>query len=271
MRVHVVMPVLNGARFIESAIKSILDQTSTDWRLEIFDAGSIDGSLEIAERFSVFDSRICTIRSSDSGIYDALRTGFDNATGDICCWLNSDDMLTNWAFSEVSEHFSHSDSRWVTGLPALWNASDNMVSVFPRTLYKQSWISRGFYHDRFLGCIQQESTFFHRSLWFDLDGAEKDTFADLKLAGDFYLWTRFALRSRLDSVPTVLGGFRSHQLNLSKVREDQYYAEVKDCNGTFLPKTIARNTRKLVDYFSAISCLKRARLAADQLNQSASV
>jgi hypothetical protein len=55
--------------------------------------------------------------------------------------------------------------------------------------------------------IQQESTFWRRSLW-DKVGGRID--ASLQLAGDFELWARFFEHADLYGVELPLGGFRVH-------------------------------------------------------------
>ena len=57
------------------------------------------------------------------------------------------------------------------------------------------------------GWIQQESTFWRRSLW-DRVGGHID--ASLKMAGDFDLWGNFFRHADLYAISTPLGGFRVH-------------------------------------------------------------
>ncbi|MGV3531524.1 MAG: hypothetical protein ACO1QR_04085, partial [Chthoniobacteraceae bacterium] len=57
------------------------------------------------------------------------------------------------------------------------------------------------------GWIQQESTFWRRSLW---EKAGGEVGARFRLAGDFDLWARFFEHAELYGVETPLGGFRFH-------------------------------------------------------------
>jgi glycosyltransferase involved in cell wall biosynthesis len=56
--VSVVLPVFNGAAFVEQAIRSILGQTLDDWELVIVDDGSRDNSLQICETVARTESRV---------------------------------------------------------------------------------------------------------------------------------------------------------------------------------------------------------------------
>jgi len=48
IRVSIVTPFLNAARFFEESIESVLAQTYRDWELLLVDDGSFDGSTAIA-------------------------------------------------------------------------------------------------------------------------------------------------------------------------------------------------------------------------------
>jgi len=73
-----------------------------------------------------------------------------------------------------------------------------------------------------LGHIQQESTFWRRSLW-EKAGSSFDW--DFPLAGDFALWAQFYQHAELDGVATPLGCFRVHGSQRSRVGLDRYQDE----------------------------------------------
>ena len=70
--------------------------------------------------------------------------------------------------------------------------------------------------------IQQESTFWRRSLW-DKAGAKFDN--RFNLAGDFELWDRFFEYAELFSINLPLGVFRRHHVGQRSDNFDQYVAE----------------------------------------------
>ncbi|HFI0237819.1 TPA: glycosyltransferase family 2 protein [Streptococcus suis] len=61
MKVNILMSTYNGQQFLAEQIRSIQDQTYTDWTLLIRDDGSSDKTKEILQDFASQDSRICLI------------------------------------------------------------------------------------------------------------------------------------------------------------------------------------------------------------------
>ncbi len=102
-RISVVMPSFNQGRFIEESLKSILDQNYPNLELIVMDGGSTDNTIEVLQRYS--DRFAYWVSEPDGGQTEALRKGFALATGDIECWLNSDDLFEAGVLFEVADHF----------------------------------------------------------------------------------------------------------------------------------------------------------------------
>lgn len=86
----VVMPVLNGARFIGPAIESVLRQDLRDWELVVVDGGSTDGTLAVVARFT--DPRILCIHQCSKGLPAARNEGIRATSGDWLGFLDADDL-----------------------------------------------------------------------------------------------------------------------------------------------------------------------------------
>ena len=218
IKISLVTPIFNGKTYLNQLLLSIRGQQFSNLEYIICDGGSTDGSWELIEANR--DLFSYAVRSADHGMYDALMKGFAFATGDVFGWINSDDILLPWCLSSVAAYFEKVPTcEWLTGIPSLLNETGQMVwvaQVAPR--YRRSWIRRGWYSGVGLGPIQQESTFFRRSLFDRVGGLNRS----LKLAGDFDLWRRFADHADLHQIGTVLAGFRLHGKNLTSNIEDYY-------------------------------------------------
>lgn len=210
-KVSIVTPSFNQGQFIEETIRSVLEQGYPNLEYVIIDGNSTDGSIDIIRKYE--QQLAYWVSEPDRGQYDAINKGFSKTTGEIMAWLNSDDKYTPWAFSIVAEIFStFPQVEWLTTSSALhWDRLGRAVECTHRGGFNRHAFFKGANlpsRDWFAGgWIQQESTFWRRSLW-DRAGGQID--ALLKLAGDFELWTKFFHHTDLYTVCTPLGGFRVH-------------------------------------------------------------
>ncbi|MDR1874149.1 MAG: glycosyltransferase [Synergistaceae bacterium] len=102
-RVTVVTVCLNAESTLETALRSVLDQSRAGVDVEyiVIDGGSTDGTLRIIEKYA--DRLAHIISEPDRGIYDAFNKGIRLATGDVIGLLNADDLYAPWAFRTVAE------------------------------------------------------------------------------------------------------------------------------------------------------------------------
>jgi len=105
--VSVVMPTLNQVQFLESAVRSVLEQDHAHIELVIADGMSTDGTLRLLARLQAeFGERLRWFSQQDQGAADALNHAIAMAHGDILGWLNSDDLYADGAVSRAVEHFA---------------------------------------------------------------------------------------------------------------------------------------------------------------------
>lgn len=89
--VSIITPSYNQGEYLEETIASVLNQTHQNIEYIIIDGGSSDNSVDIIKKHS---SRLAFwVSESDKGQADAINKGFEKATGDYICWINSDDIL----------------------------------------------------------------------------------------------------------------------------------------------------------------------------------
>ena len=106
MKISIAVPSFNYAGFIRRTLLSIKSQDYTDYEVLICDGGSTDGSLEVINSFVDNDSRFRLVSVSDTGQANGLNKAFLCASGDIYCFLNSDDYyLSRCTFSKVVHAF----------------------------------------------------------------------------------------------------------------------------------------------------------------------
>lgn len=230
LKITVVTAVYNGEEYIEECIKSIMNQTYTNFEHIVMDGGSTDRTVEIVKKYEGrYNVRVYS--EKDNGMYDAIAKGFEKATGDIFCWLNSDDMLMPWAFEVMQAVISKTPAQWCMGIPSHWTVDNINFSQFKPNTYLRYTLKKGYHDNRVLPCVQQESTFWTRDLW--EKSSDKFNIREYKSAGDFHLWKSFAEHEQLYRINSVISGFRHHE-NQKSADTDLYYKEVD--NDTILTR-----------------------------------
>jgi glycosyltransferase involved in cell wall biosynthesis len=125
LKISIVTPSYNQGQYLEETIQSVLDQNYPNLEYIIMDGGSTDNSVDIIKRY---ESQLAHWESKpDGGQADAIKRGFNMATGDILAWLNSDDYYLPDTFNQVSELFARDDLKIVFGECALYNEKSGKI------------------------------------------------------------------------------------------------------------------------------------------------
>jgi len=90
-RISVVLPTFNRAALLPRAIKSVMEQTYSEWELIIVDDGSVDNTFEIVNEFISSDRRIKYIKRQNMKLPTALNNGIALSCGEFVTFLGSDD------------------------------------------------------------------------------------------------------------------------------------------------------------------------------------
>lgn len=237
--ISLVTPNFNGVDFLRETIESVIKQRYPALDYVIADGASTDGSRLVLEQFRGATSAI--ISEPDAGHADALNKGFALTQGEIMGWINSDDVLHPGCLSQVARIFqAYPEVEWITGRPSAMNTESVLEYVGPVRPWSRLRFLSG---DHFW--IQQESTFWRRSLW-EKAGGQLDT--EFSVANDFDLWARFFRHANLYSVDRMLGCFRVRPGQRSVIDLSRYKAEVK----TILRRELALVDPKLRETFPGL-------------------
>lgn len=224
-RISIVTPSYNQSGFLEDTILSVLEQNYPNLEYVVVDGGSTDGSVDIIKKYA--KHLTWWVSEKDNGQSHALNKGFAKTTGEIMAYINSDDKYFPWAFKTVGRLFyEFPQVEWLTSIAYLcWNSEGEPIPGW----HMQGFTRRDFYKGRtlgnskeFLGWIQQESTFWKRSLW-EKSGAYVPE--NLHYAMDFDMWARFFEHAYLYGVPLPLGGYRFQANQKIAGGIEQYYEE----------------------------------------------
>jgi glycosyltransferase involved in cell wall biosynthesis len=199
-RVSIVTPSYNQGGFLERTIRSVLEQRYPKLEYIIQDGGSSDETAQILARYRHLLTHCESI--ADRGQAHALNLGFRHTTGEILCYLNSDDLLLPSALHYVGEYFvRHSEVDVVYGHRILIDENDREVGRWVLPPHDDGVLSWADY-------VPQETLFWRRRIWEKAGGAFDETF---QFALDWDLILRFRdAGARFARLPRFLGGFRLH-------------------------------------------------------------
>lgn len=202
--ISVVIVNYNYGRFLEQAIRSVVDQDGfDDAELIVVDGGSTDDSVDIIRSFE--DRLSWWVSEKDGGQSDAFNKGFAHAYGKFGCWLNADDIMLSGTLSAVRDcAVRHPEIRWMTGGTVLFDAEGAVFKISrllgnlaSRLLRIPCWMQ-----------IAAPSTFFDMQLLRAAGGFDKD----LRYVMDIDLWMNFERQgSRLYHIGRYCWGFRAHE------------------------------------------------------------
>ncbi len=213
--VTIVTPSYNQADYLEETIRSVLAQSYPRLEYLIVDGGSIDGSVEIIQKYA---HRLAWwVSEPDQGQTDAINKGFARAQGDILAWLNSDDTYQPQAVAEAVGYLqAHPEAGMVYGDANLVNTVGQVIGRFPARQTDYHRLRRGYVH------IPQQAAFFRASLWRRVGPLDPTFF----FAMDYDLWVRLARVSALHYVPRLWANFRLHGGGKSVISDDRCWPEM---------------------------------------------
>lgn len=148
MKVTIITPTWNQAEFIGKTIQSVVEQDYSDIEYIILDSCSDDGTQEIVEKYCQDYDFIQYIREKDHGQAEAINKGLDRATGDIVCWLNSDDFYyNNQVISNVVKEFDKNpDADVILGDGYYCDREANLTEYIDSNRNVPNWVLTRWYY-----------------------------------------------------------------------------------------------------------------------------
>lgn len=158
--ISVVIPSFNQGQYIEETLLSVIGQGYPNLEILVIDGGSTDNTVEILEKYS--DKISYWHSKKDNGQADAINQGMKLSSGDVVCWINSDDMYLPGTLLDIGQRF-----RGLTDKNYLVYGSALTINQVDGRLISGSHLASPFdaftltYND----FIVQPSSFWTRKLW----------------------------------------------------------------------------------------------------------
>lgn len=240
MKVSIITPSFNQARFLEATLRSVLEQDYPRIEYLIVDGGSTDGSREIIQKYE--DKLAWWVSEPDQGQTDALNKGFARATGEIFAWLNSDDTYNPGVISAAAKFLQENPQiGMVYAETNFIDENDRLIGRFPAAQTDLARLRRGYVH------IPQQAAFFRASLWKQVGPLDPAFY----FAMDYDLWLRLARLAPFAYLPgQVWANFRLHSSGKTIAADDRCWPEMlkihyRDGGSFFAPIVAKYYLRKL--------------------------
>lgn len=100
--VSTIVPLFNACATIKQTLRSLQNQSLTNWEALVIDDGSTDDGPAIVRELAAADTRIRIIHQPNQGLAAARNTGIDHARADFIHFLDADDAMTPDAFERLT-------------------------------------------------------------------------------------------------------------------------------------------------------------------------
>ena len=200
--VDIIMPVYNSEETVEDAIKSVLNQTHTNYRLIIVDDGSTDKMEAVCKKY-LEDNRVIYHKVEHEGISKALNTGISLATAKYIARQDSDDEWMPWHLDFLLNELDLNPNLDIIGSKVIddesklpggirRNASNNLSG-------EQLWLA-----------LAYENIFNHATVIFKKEAYEQAGRYDSEFDGfeDWHLWARMVTKDNALVLNTVTAHYK---------------------------------------------------------------
>ena len=188
-KISVIVPSFNQGRYLDITLRSILDQQYPLLELIVIDGGSTDECVQIIRKYEGEISYWCS--EPDGGQCKGIIKGFSRATGEILCFLNSDDLFEPRTLHDVGRYFaSHPNVDAVFG-DSLWIDEEGNALRPQKEIpfIRFIWLNTHNY-------VPGMSMFWRSSIYSRVGGLN----SSFQLAFDADLWIRFSDHGRIKHV-----------------------------------------------------------------------
>lgn len=245
--ISIVTACHNHEKYIAETIESILSQNYPSLQYVVINDGSTDKSDQIIKKYRKYLHYYEDWSGYRKTVIPALNKAFSKTDGEIMGWLNSKNILLPKSLFTIAEILSQLKRvEWLTGVATTIDDKGKIINV---CLRKKN------IYDYLIGnwqVIQQESTFWRRSLWERTGGKLNE--GD-KWAFDTGLWARFFKEAELYHVNTILGAYRKI-LTARSIRSKDVYKEYSDKAIQRLKKSVSRKKFRLAKYYRVLYFFK---------------
>lgn len=140
------MSCFNSEKYLEDAIKSILEQDYRNFEFIIINDGSTDNTQFIINKFSKIDDRIIVLTHKNMGLTKSLNKGIEIAKGDFIARMDADDISLPFRFSKFIGFIASENNVELYSTPAILlndaNKSEKLIpNIIRRNCFTNSMLN----------------------------------------------------------------------------------------------------------------------------------
>ena len=219
--ISVVIPTYNRAHYLGRAIKSVIDQTYSNWEIIVVDNHSVDNTDTLVDSFR--EPRLKLLKIHNQGVIAASRNkGVNAAKGSYIAFLDSDDW---WLPTKVSNSIEalENGADVVYHKMLVNNKNINVnINKYGKKVLKTKELFSPVYEDLLFNgnLIANSSVVVRKSLLEDIGGISEDQ--DLITAEDYDLWLRISKKSeKFKFINKCLGWYQVGDNNTSNAERSE--------------------------------------------------
>lgn len=216
----VIIPVLNGEKFISETIDSLLKQTYLPDEIIVVDNGSTDGTLKVLEKYR---KDIISISEFNKGVAAARNTGIKYSKSELIAFLDADDICKPTRIENQLKLFEKDNS--IAMVFGAYQYMDVNAALYDDEIRCYRYVKEGFF-----GVLLERNQILPSSVMIKKCVLEKINFFDesfLSNAEDYDLWLRIASKYIIKYQEEVLVYIRIHGNSSSSNREMQIENSIK--------------------------------------------
>jgi len=226
--ISIIIPVYNGANFLQEAINSALGQFYSNIEVIVVNDGSTDNG-ETEKLALSYGDKILYIHKENGGVATALNAGIESMRGEYFSWLSHDDVYNpNKIHSQVTMLESLEDKTTIIACPysVMDKDGNEFYVVTPFDKYSDEQLSRPLF-PLLRGYVNGCCLLIHRS-HFDRIGVFNEA---LPTTQDFDLWFRMMREKEIKYSREICVRSRSHEEQGSK---KDIKPHIEECNNLWI-------------------------------------
>lgn len=201
--VSVIIPVYNGATFIEETIESVQKSTFNNYEILLIDDASQDNSKQICEALAKKYNNISFYYfKKNRGLGNLLNFALEKAQGKYICRLNQDDLMTS---DRIQMQVDFLDANPEVVVVGSWITLFNKAGLLETVHYLKDdkEIRKRWY---IVSPFADPAVMYRKDIVLEVGGYNQDYWP----AEDLHLWYRLGMRGKLSNIQKPLTAFRWH-------------------------------------------------------------